>query len=169
MPKTVGLEYADQVQPVDMETMKALAPIQIGQSPQALLYAVNAITNGTGMGNLKPLQDPNAAQVVVMSPITQATKIRGELSVRTIGASDLVEQLFLNLRPNTAYTLALSRSDAAPYSPDYEINSFVTDEKAKYTGLSTGLIKSRLADSLSFKRLVLIEVSTSQPVMVNNQ
>lgn len=165
----VGLEYADQVQPVDMETMKALAPIQIGQSPQALLYAVNAVTSGTGMDNLKPLQDPTATQVVVMSPIAQGTKMRGELSVRTIGASDLVEQLFLNLKPNTAYTLALSKSDTAPYSPDYEINSFVTDDKGKYAGQSTGLIKSRLADSSSFKRVVLIEVSTSQPVMMNNQ
>lgn len=164
----VGLEYADQVQPVDMETMKALAPIQAGQSPQALLYAVNAVTSGTGMENLKPLQDSTATQVVVMSPGTQGSKMRGELSVRTIGASDLVEQLFLNLKPNTAYTLALSKNDTAPYTSDYEINSFVTDDKGKYAGQSTGLIKGRLADSSPFRRVVLIEVSTGQPVMVNN-
>lgn len=164
----IGLEYADQVQPIDMETMKALAPIQAGQSPQALLYATNAVTSGTSMDNLKPLQDPTATQVVVMSPVAKGTKTRGELSVRTIGASDLVEQLFLNLKPNTAYTLALSKNDIVPYSSDYEINSFVTDDKGKYAGQSTGLIKSRLAVSSPFKRIVLIE-ATSQPVMVNNQ
>lgn len=163
----VGLEYADQVQPVDMETMKALAPIQIGQSPQALLYAVNAVTGGIGTENLKPLQDPAATEVVVMQPVAQGTKIRGELSVRTIGASDLVEQLFLNLNPNTAYTLALSKSDSAPYTSDYEINSFETDEKGKYAGQSTGLIKSRLTTESPFKRVILIEAQTNQPVMVN--
>lgn len=163
----VGLEYADQVQPVDMETMKALTPIQIGQSPQALLYATNAVTTGMGTENLKPLQDPAATQVVVMLSLLQDTKMRGELSVRPIGASDLVEQLFLNLKPNTAYTLALSKSDAAPYTSDYEINSFVTDDKGKYAGQSTGLIKSRLASESLFKRVILIEVQNNQPVMVS--
>lgn len=163
----VGLEYADQVQPIDMETMKALTPIQTGQSPQALLYAANAVTNGTGMENLKPLQDSAATQVVVMSPLAQGTKMRGELSVRTIGVSDLVEQLFLNLKPNTAYTLALSRSDTAPYSSDYEINSFVTDDKGKYAGQSTGLIRSHLSSESPFKNVVLVEVSTNQLVMVS--
>lgn len=164
----VGLEYADQVQPIDMETMKALAPVQIGQSPQALLYAANAVMSGAGASNLKPLQDPAATQIVVMSQIDQGTKVRGELSVRTIGASDLVEQLFLNLKPNTAYTLALSKNDTAPYTSDYEINSFVTDDKGKYTGQSTGLIKSRLATESSFKRVILIEVANNQPIMVSN-
>lgn len=164
----VGLEYADQVQPVDLETMKALAPIQAGQSPQALLYAPNAVTKGAGTDNLKPLQDPAATQIVVMSAIEKGTKTRGELAVRTIGSSDLVEQLFLNLKPNTAYTLALSKSNAAPYAADYEVNSFVTDEKGKYAGQSTGLIKSRLTDQSPFKHVVLIEASTNQPAMINN-
>lgn len=163
----VGLEYADQVQPIDMEMMKSLAPIQIGQSPQALLYAANAVTVGMGAENLKPLQDSSATQVVEMSALEQGTKMRGELSVRTIGASDLIEQLFLNLKPNTTYTLTLSKIDVVPYSSDYEINSFVTDNKGKYAGQSTGLIKSRLTSDSSFKKVVLIEAITNQPIMVS--
>lgn len=164
----VGLEYADKVQPVDMKTMKALDPIQIGQSPQALLYARDAVTKGTGAENLKPLQSPVAAQVVVMSPLEKGSQMRGEVSIRTVGPANLVEQLFLNLKPNSAYTLALSKSDRAPYSDDYEINAFVTDDKGKYTGEATGLIKSRLADQSPFKHVVLFEAANNLPVMLND-
>ncbi len=39
----VALEYANAVVSIDMETLKAQAPIPVGQSPQALLYAKNAV------------------------------------------------------------------------------------------------------------------------------
>lgn len=164
----VGLEYSDQVQPIDMEHMTALAAIQIGQSPQALLYAPQAVTKAGKADNLKPLQDVTATQVVVMDPLEKDTKMRGELAVRSVGLTDLVEQLFLNLKPNTAYTLVLSKSDAAPYSSDSEINAFLTDDKGKYAGQSTGLIKSRLAENSDFKSVVLFDAVSKQPIMVYN-
>jgi len=53
-----------------------------------------------------------------------------------------VEQIFTGLKPNASYTLALTRSKSAPYKSDYEINTFSTDAMGKYSGQSTGLIKS---------------------------
>lgn len=163
----VGLEYADQVQPVDLETMKALPPIQIGQSPQALLYARDAVTTGNGLANLKPLQDAAATQVIVMQGLADAAS--GKLVVRPAGLTDLVEQLFLRLKPNAAYTLALSYSADAPYSTDYVINSFTTDANGKYAGQSTGLVKSP-ADSPSetYKQVVLTERASGHVVMIGN-
>lgn len=164
----VGLEYADQVQPVDLEAMTSLPPIQIGQSPQALLYAPDAVPAGNGTENLKPLQDEAATQVIVMQNLAAGNStLKGQLVVRPAGLTDLVEQLFLHLRPNTAYTLALSHSAEAPYSADYVINSFTTDANGKYAGQSTGLVKSASATSPeeTYNQLILIEKPSGNVVM----
>lgn len=162
----VGLEYADQVQPTNMETMTALPAIQIGQSPQALLYAANAVTSGNGTEGLKPLQDPAATEVVVMKNLVDGSPATGQLAVRQIGLTDLVEQLFFKLAPNTAYTLALTNSDTAPYKSDYEINSFVTDSNGKYAGQSTGLVKNTTGSEQPYKHVILIEKATGSTVMI---
>lgn len=165
----VGLEYADQVQPINLETMTSLPPIQIGQSPQALLYAPDAVTTGNGTANLKPLQDAAATQIIIMQNLAAGnTASTGQLVVRPAGLTDLVEQLFLHLQPNTTYTLALSHSAEAPYSADYVINSFTTDTNGKYAGQSTGLVKSASAVSPAetYKRVILIEKVSGNVVMI---
>lgn len=164
----IGLEYADQVQPIDMESGKALPPIQIGQSPQALLYAPNAVTSGTGTSGLSPLQEATATQVIVMSAAEKGDKASGQLAVRTIGQTDLVEQLFLHLKPNTVYTLILSNSSTAPYSADYQINSFTTNDAGKYAGQSTGLVKNASTTSPTYKSIVLIDKVMDKVVLVGN-
>lgn len=162
----IGLEYADQVQPVNLETMTAMPAIQIGQSPQALVYAPDAVPTGKGLANLHPLQI-NATQVVLMQNMTADNPgATGQLSVRPAGLTDLVEQLFLHLKPNTAYSLALSRKDSAPYSADYVINSFTTDANGKYAGQSTGLLKSTSAvQTDTFKKVILIDNTTGDVMM----
>ena len=162
----VGLEYSDQVQPVDLETMTAMTAIQRGQSPQALLYAANAVTSGNGTQGLKPLQDPAATQVVVMKNLVDGSSATGQLAVRQIGLADLVEQLFLKLKPNTADILALTNSDKAPYVADYQINSFVTEANGKYAGQSTGLVKSTTGSQEPYKHVILIDKSTGEVVMI---
>lgn len=162
----VGLEYADKVQPIDLETMTALPAIQIGQSPQALLYAPHAVTSGNGTEGLKPLQDPTATQIVLMKNLTKDSSATGQLAIRQVGLADLVEQLFLKLKPSTAYTLALTNSNAAPYKTDYEINSFVTEPNGKYAGQSTGLVKSTTSTQEPYKHVILIEKATGEVVMI---
>lgn len=89
----------------------------------------------------------------------------GQLAVRQVGLADLVEQLFFNLKPNTAYILALSNSDSVPYNADYEINSFVTESNGKYAGQSTGLVKSTTGSQKPYKHVILIEKATGDVVM----
>lgn len=162
----VGLEYSDQVQPIDLETMTAMNAIQIGQSPQALLYAANAVTSGNGTQGLKLLQDPASTQVVVMKNLVNGSSATGQLAIRPIGLTDLVEQLFLKLKPSTAYILALTNSDKAPYVADYEINSFITEANGKYAGQSTGLVKSTTSSQEPYKHVILIDKSTGEVVMI---
>jgi YVTN family beta-propeller protein len=138
----VGLEYGDQVQGINLSTMKALAPVKIGQSPQALVYADHAVTDPENHNNLQPLNDSSSTSIINLTPPEKSSGAKGRLAVRPVGLADLVEQIFTSLQPNTSYTLFLSKSKAAPYSQDYEINSFKTDEQGKYSGQSTGLIKA---------------------------
>jgi len=166
----VGLEYGDQVQAIDMLTMKALPPVQIGQSPQALVYADNAVKNPENRAGLSPLSDTAANQVLLLKSINPEDKAVGRLAVRGIGLADLVEQIFTSLKPNASYTLALSKSDEAPFKADYEINKFYTDGSGKYLGQSTGLVKTLDSDpnNQAYRHVILIDNSTNQVSLMDS-
>lgn len=152
----VGLEYEDKVQPVDLETQKALTPIPIGQSPQALVYAKGAVTEATARAGLSPLPGTESTQIILLKPVSAQDAAKGQLSVRTIGAVDLIEQQFFKLKPNAAYTLVLAQSDT-PSASNYPLHAFVTDANGKYAGQSTGLLKNRLAAQPEFTHVLLID------------
>ncbi|MEJ0079945.1 MAG: hypothetical protein WDM78_03040 [Puia sp.] len=93
----------------------------------------------------------------------------GRLAIRSIGLTDLVEQIFTGLKPNTSYTLSLSRSDSAPFSSDYQLNSFLTDAAGKYLGQSTGLIKKLDANSntATYRHIILTENNHGETVLLD--
>ncbi|MET1055094.1 MAG: YncE family protein [Pedobacter sp.] len=164
----VGLEYGDQVQGIDLLTMKVLPAVKIGQSPQALVYADNAVTDARNHINLKPLNDAAATQIIQMKAVQEEIKATGKIAVRPIGLADLVEQIFGGLEPARGYTLFLSKSTDAPYTRDYEINSFDTDAKGKYMGQSTGLVKNAGAGQHEedYKHLVLTDNQTGKVLLL---
>ena len=165
----VGLEFADEVQPINTETMTALPPIHIGQSPQALVYAADAVSDADNKVGLKPLNDVKATQVIELKDANGNDKSYGSLAVRSIGLTDLVEQIFTSLQPNKSYTLALTKSLKAPYKADYEINTFTTDANGKYSGQSTGLIKTVSSSQANsdYKHVILIDKSNGKLVMID--
>jgi YVTN family beta-propeller protein len=163
----IGLEFSDEVQHIDLQKMKVISTIKIGQSPQALVYADNAVTNGDGKEGLVALNDTTATQVLTMQPADETITANGKLAIRTIGLIDLVEQLFKGLKANTAYTLFLSKSNAARYNDDFEINNFKTDGQGKYAGQSTGLVKHTNGDlSNAYNHVVLIETDSKQTILL---
>ncbi|MES2112574.1 MAG: YncE family protein [Bacteroidota bacterium] len=163
----VGLEFGDQVQHIDLQTMKIKATIQIGQSPQALVYAVNAVSSPELNNGLTALNDTTGTQVIDMKSTVPNAKAHGKLAIRQIGLTDLVEQIFTMLDPNTAYTLSLTRSTTAPYRGEYEINSFTTDGNGKYLGQSTGLIQKLNGNNTGdYMHVILTKISTKQVVLV---
>ncbi len=162
----VGLEFGDQVQHIDLEFMKVVATIQIGQSPQALVYAENA-TN-SGLTGLSKLNDTVATQFIVMKSTQVDKKGQGRLAVRSIGLIDLVEQMFGMLEPNTAYVLSLTRSDKAPYTSGYEINRFTTDSQGKYAGQSPGMVnKLNGQETDAYQHIILTNKNTKAVVLIN--
>ncbi|MGL4942452.1 MAG: YncE family protein [Thermoguttaceae bacterium] len=156
----VGLEYADAVQPIDVTTLTALAPITIGQSPQALVYAAGAVNEAGSKTNLTPLRDKEATRVIVLAPVNENGKEKGQLSVRTVGQTQLIEQQFANLKPDAVYTLALSRSRTEPKS-DSPLNVFAAETSGKYAASTTGIF------SADFACVVLIENATQNVVLIS--
>lgn len=165
----VGLEYGDQVQAIDLETMKALPPVKIGQSPQALVYADHAVTDAANKTGLSALNDTAETQILTMKNPEQAGKAIGRIAVRPVGLADLVEQIFSGLTPNASYTLALTRSNTAPYKLNYEINTFTTDTLGKYAGQSTGLVKTinSTQNDSDYTHIVLIDQVSKQTVLID--
>jgi YVTN family beta-propeller protein len=166
----IGLEYGDMVQGIDLETMKAMKPVQIGQSPQALVYADNAVSDSGDRVGLLPLNDKAFTQVINLTAVIPGDQAIGRLAIRTIGLADLVEQIFTGLKPKASYTLSLSRSDSAPFKSDYELNSFLTDASGKYLGQSTGLIKNLNinSDSTSYKHIILTENNYDRVLLLDH-
>lgn len=163
----VGLEFSDEVQHIDLQTMKVVSTIKIGQSPQALVYADNAVSGGDGKENLVALNDTTATQVVIMQPTDQTITASGKLAIRTIGLIDLVEQLFKGLKANTAYTLFLSKSSSSPFNNDFMINNFTTDAQGKYAGQSTGLVKQTNVNANNYyQHIVLLESGSGQTILL---
>lgn len=164
----IGLEYGDEVQRIDLGTMEVTHSIQIGQSPQALVYADNAVSGGAGsMEGLTPLHDTNSVQLFILNSTNGDSIAHGRIAVRTVGLSDLVEQSFSGLQPNTSYTLALSGSVAAPFEAGYAINSFSTDGQGKYLGQSTGMINTLdgKTGSTVYKSLILLDTHAKSIVL----
>lgn len=164
----VGLEYGDQVQRIDLETMKVSKPVKIGQSPQALVYAPNAVSGKNSQKGLTALDDSLATTVMILKNPLQKGNAIGRLAFRPIGLADLVEQIFTGLTPSSSYTLGMTKSKEQPYQLDYEINSFSTDNQGKYMGQSTGIIKLTQAglNSSDYAHVILLDNSTKQTVLL---
>ncbi|MEO7049387.1 MAG: hypothetical protein ABI091_29050, partial [Ferruginibacter sp.] len=65
---------------------------------------------------------------------------------------------------------ALSKADSQPYSSDYEINNFTTNEAGKYAGQSTGLVKT-LNDSSGiqpYRHVILINDNSKEVVLTDD-
>jgi YVTN family beta-propeller protein len=164
----IGLEFADEVQAVDLTARKIVATIKIGQSPQALVYAEEAVSEAGGTTGLVPLAETPPTVVTELAAPANAGKARGRLSIRPIGMTDLIEQVFINLDPGVSYTLFLSRSGQEPFSDDYEVNSFVADKSGKYSGQSTGLTKETAPGKGEYRHILLKESKSGKTVLVDS-
>lgn len=152
----VGLENDDKVQVIDLEKKELTKTISIGQSPQALVYAVHAVNVPEDANQLVPLNSDNNTQVITMKT-ANGVDGKGLLVVRSIGLTDLVQQNFNHLDPNTTYKLVLTHSSTDSYLSDYILSTFKTDDKGNYTGQTIGIVKSLDGNSgKRFQQIVLL-------------
>jgi len=166
----VGLEYADQVQRIDTKTMTTLPAIQIGQSPQALVYAENAVSKIGNTINLSPPVNPEANQIVTLHGIDKSEKGYGRLVIRSIGLTDMVEQIFISLEAGNSYTLAVTNSSHAPFTNHFAINTFTADANGRYNGQSTGLIKklTSTGPTTIYKHIILTNSRNGKVVLIDD-
>ena len=108
----VGLQQADSVAVIDTRTNTKVATIPIGQSPQALVYVVNAVPSESANANLSPLSATEPARNVVLEPSTTGAA-RATVTIRSLGPVDGVDVAANGLQPSTEYTLYL-RTGAQP-------------------------------------------------------
>jgi len=65
--------------------------------------------------------------------------------------------------------LAFSKSAVAPFTNDYEVNTFIANAQGKYSGQSIGLIKSvNNTSAKDYKHLILIDNDTKDVVLLDN-
>lgn len=165
----VGSEYGDEVQAIDLVSLKVISTIKIGQSPQGLVYADNAVVDyAKGLENLSPLNDSSSTQIISLTSIN-GNGAHGKLAIRPLGVTDLIEQIYTNLTPGKIYTLAFSKATKAPFTNDYQVNNFIANPQGKYSGQSIGLIKrSHDPTAQEYKHLILIDNSTKEVVLLDN-
>lgn len=164
----VGLENDDSVQVVNLKKMQVERTIAIGQSPQALVYALNATTaTDSNATNLTPPDDKDKSEVITMQPVG-TVESKGSLVSRSIGLANLLVQSFEKLTPGGTYTLALTKSAGEPYSTDYVINSFKADDKGKYMGQTTGIIQSLNDKSIQPFAHVILKDENNKTVLITD-
>lgn len=162
----IGLENDDKVQVVDLQKMELIKAIPIGQSPQALVYATNAVSLPESSTNLVPLNSENS-QVITLHEMNMGMG-KGVLVVRGIGLTDLIQQSFNHLLPISTYSLILTKSVMEPYNPDFIVNTFKTDDKGNYMGQTTGVVKTMVNKSVKdFTHVVLVDKSGKAILMAN--
>ena len=162
----IGLENDDKVQVVDLQKMELVKTIPVGQSPQALVYASNAVAHPENQTNLTPLSSENS-QVINLKEINMGIG-KGVLVVRGIGLTDLVQQSFNHLQPIRTYSLALTKSATEPYFADFIINTFKTDDKGNYMGQTTGVVRTMVDKSVKdFTHVVLFDEAGKVTLVTN--
>ena len=105
----VGLENADQFAVIDTLTNKVIADIPIGQAPQAVAYVPNAVPEGDGRQNLRPLG--TAGEAAHLKLTTKGAKDKTAPTSITLfdqGLTQVLQAAVSGLEPKKPYVLALS-------------------------------------------------------------
>ncbi|ROM69754.1 hypothetical protein BK653_12415 [Pseudomonas brassicacearum] len=105
----VGLENADAFAVIDTLKNTVIATIPIGQAPQAIAYVPNAVTEGPGIDNLKPLGIAGQATHLTLDSVdAPADKAPTSVTLFNQGLTQVLQAAVTGLEPKQPYTLALA-------------------------------------------------------------
>ena len=125
----VGLENDDALIAIDTKTNKVIATISIGQAPQAIAYLPNAVPEGDGMANLKPLGIAGQATHLSLVPKSATATTKPAPTSITLFDQGLVQVLqasVTGLAPKSPYVLALSKKSDGSV-PIETLQAFMTN------------------------------------------
>jgi YVTN family beta-propeller protein len=142
----VGLENGDAVDVISTVTNTVIKNIPGGQAPQALIYAVKAISAGSsGMDNLEAYV-PQATLNFRLTPggSTPVPGVGGGVTLRTIEGIDELVLALKKLEALTTYTLYISDQKSTTVNAE-AVLVFKTDDKSAVDVNAYYQIKLRVA------------------------
>jgi YVTN family beta-propeller protein len=105
----IANEHSDTMDIVDLETLKVIDTLQIGQETQAVVYVSNAVPEGNGRQNLGTqglIKEPRPANAIVRvtGPNTPANG-SALITVRPASGVDEFQVIGRNIHANSSYTV----------------------------------------------------------------
>ena len=161
----VGLENADALAVIDTLQNTVIATIPIGQAPQAIAYVPNAVTQGPGTDNLKPLGTAGQATHLTLDSVSSsADKAPTSVTLFNQGLTQVLQAAVTGLEPKQPYTLALAEK------PDgggrlQPLAMFMTNPAGSAIVNTTGPIRQIVLDDAQEQRrfLVILAGKPDQP------
>ncbi|MGV8919276.1 MAG: YncE family protein [Pseudomonas sp.] len=110
----VGLENDDALMAIDTLSNTVTATIAIGQAPQAMVYVPQAVTQGDGLSNLKPLGLAGQAEHLTLSATGKPGSTPTSVTLFNQGLTQVLLAAVTGLEAKQPYTLALAdKSDGS--------------------------------------------------------
>jgi YVTN family beta-propeller protein len=172
----VGLENADALAAIDTLTNKVVANIPIGQAPQALNYASNAVPEGGATEGLQPLGVAGQAAHLSLAPLADGAK-KGKaptsVSLFEQGLTQVLQASVTGLEPRQPYVLALAaRADGSGALEP--LSAFMTNPAGSAIVNAVGPIRQIVQSEAKAERRYLVIVSGTadkpgRPVQVQIQ
>jgi YVTN family beta-propeller protein len=160
----VGLENADALAAIDTRTNKVVATMPIGQAPQALIYAPNAVPEGAGTSGLMPLGLAGQAIHINLAPKGNGTTSSIPLTSVSLFEQGLIQVLqaaVTGLEPKHPYVLALAaeRNGGGQMQP---LASFTTNPAGAAIVNAIGPLRQVVReDSSAARRFLVIAPGTA--------
>ena len=168
----VALENGETAVAIDTVSNKVIANISIGQTTQALVYVPNAVPNGTGTDNLRPLGEAgNAARLHLAAAAISLPNAQASVAVNSLGLLDLVQIAVEELAPTTQYQVYLAESDHAPFGNLEPLAILKTNPDGAGIVQAIGPLKalaggSSMSSTASRRFLVVTDIKDSSQVVL---
>jgi YVTN family beta-propeller protein len=150
----VGLENSDAIAEIDTSTNKTIATIPIGQTPQAIIYAVDAIAPGQqATDHLQPLAGPTAqaSHLKLAAPAdSPLAKASATVAVNSLGPTDLLQIAIVGLEPGKTYQMYIVQPGGAGGSGSRQLLAVLKANPAgAVIGQAVGLLRTLAAPGTS--------------------
>jgi len=152
----VGIENGDALAAIDTLENKVVGTVQVGQGPQAVVYVPNAVREGDGTENLKPLGAAGRLTQIELGPPGGAAATR--VSLFDQGLTQVLQAAVTGLEPKKPYVLALS-SEANGGGPLEPLSGFMTNPAGSSVVNALGPIRQMVQGGGATPRRYLVIAS----------
>jgi YVTN family beta-propeller protein len=168
----VALENGGAVQAIDTLENRVIAQIPIGQTAQALVYVPNAVPDGSGTQNLRPLGEAAETIKLQLRGTGGASGPQATVAVNSLGLVDLLEIAASGLNPNALYRLWVADTDRPPFGSLVPIAMLKTNPDGGAVAQTIGPLKSVAPPGtglVTTRYLVVTEEGSQEPVLLETE